>query len=69
MAGNPALGDLIKKAENSDATFRPGTFGELYRYGTVHWEPTREVERLKPQRNGDELIYGTPTRTAASMTN
>ncbi|CAG7559694.1 unnamed protein product [Fusarium equiseti] len=69
MAGNPALGDLIKKAENSDATFRPGTFGELYRYGTVHWEPTREVERLEPQRNGDELIYGTPTRTAASMTN
>ncbi|WXC63565.1 hypothetical protein SNK03_009389 [Fusarium graminearum] len=69
MAGLPALGDLIKKKENEDVTFRPGTFGELYRYGTVHWEATREVERLEPQRNGDDLIHGTPTRTAASFKN
>ncbi|QPC73046.1 hypothetical protein HYE68_003798 [Fusarium pseudograminearum] len=67
MAGLPALGDLIKKKENEDVTFRPGTFGELYRYGTVHWEATRKVERLEPQRNGDDLIHGTPTRTAASF--
>jgi hypothetical protein len=69
MVGNPALGDLIKKKENHDVTFRPGTFGELYRYGTVHWEATRKVERLEPQRNGDDLIHGTPTRTAASLLN
>ncbi|KAF5018070.1 hypothetical protein F66182_9969 [Fusarium sp. NRRL 66182] len=69
MAGLPALGDLVKKKENHDMTFRRGTFGELYRYGTVHWESTRKVERLEPQRNGDALIYATPGRPAAHMLN
>ncbi|KAF5251852.1 hypothetical protein FANTH_3034 [Fusarium anthophilum] len=69
MGDRPALGDLIKKKENYDITYCPGTFGELYRYGTVHWEPTREVVRLEPQRNGDEIIYGTPTKTAAQVKN
>ncbi|KAH7212290.1 hypothetical protein DER44DRAFT_767923 [Fusarium oxysporum] len=69
MGDRPALGDLVKKKENHDITYRPGTFGELYRYGTVHWEPTREVVRLEPRRNGDEIIYGTPTKTAAQIKN
>jgi hypothetical protein len=59
--GNPAFGDLIKREGFRDASHRPGTFGELYRYGTVHWEPTREVERLVPQPTDDELIRATPT--------
>jgi hypothetical protein len=57
----PALGDLVKREGLWDAIHRPGTFGELYRYGTVHWEPTREVECLVPQSIDDELIRATPT--------
>ncbi|KAI0971983.1 hypothetical protein F4678DRAFT_430768 [Xylaria arbuscula] len=59
--GQPALGDLVKIDGFKDADHRPGTFGELYRYGTVHWEPTRAVERLAPQSTGEELIRATPT--------
>ncbi|PKS13394.1 hypothetical protein jhhlp_000165 [Lomentospora prolificans] len=59
--GLPALGDLVKKEEFRDADHRPGTFGEMYRYGTVHWESTREVERLSPQPSDERLIRATPT--------
>ncbi|OTA97096.1 hypothetical protein M434DRAFT_392264 [Hypoxylon sp. CO27-5] len=59
--GIPALGDLVKKKGFQDADHRPGTFGELYRYGTVHWESTREVERLVPQPTNEVLIRATPT--------
>ncbi|KPM39834.1 hypothetical protein AK830_g6716 [Neonectria ditissima] len=62
--GQPALGDLIKKEGFMDATHRPGTFGEMYRYGTVHWRSTREVERLVPQFDEEELIHATPTQPA-----
>ncbi|KAM0355201.1 hypothetical protein ACHAPU_001067 [Fusarium lateritium] len=68
MGDNPALGDLVKKKGNEDITHRPGTFGELYRYGTVHWESTRVIKRLEPKRGEDlqdQLIQGTPTMTAA----
>lgn len=62
-SGLPALGDVIKKDGFKDADHRPGTFGELYRYGTVHWESTRGVERLIPQPTDDRLIRATPTTT------
>ncbi|KAI1387687.1 uncharacterized protein F4822DRAFT_407300 [Hypoxylon trugodes] len=62
--GLPALGDLIKKKGFEDADHRPGTFGEMYRYGTVHWEPTREVEREVPQPTNEDLIRATPTTAA-----
>jgi hypothetical protein len=60
--GLPALGDLIKKEGFRDADHRPGTFSEMYRYGTVHWESTRKVECLAPQQTEDHLIRATPTR-------
>ncbi|KAL3423500.1 capsule polysaccharide biosynthesis protein [Phlyctema vagabunda] len=60
--GLPALGDLIKMEEFRDADHRPATFAEMYRYGTVHWESTREVERLTPQSTGEDLIHATPTQ-------
>ncbi|KAI6090690.1 hypothetical protein F4821DRAFT_228838 [Hypoxylon rubiginosum] len=63
--GLPALGDLVKKEGFRDADHRPGTFGEMYRYGTVHWESTRGVERLNPQLDDEELIRATPTTPAA----
>ncbi|KAM5357036.1 hypothetical protein ACJZ2D_016675 [Fusarium nematophilum] len=65
--GLPALGDLVKKKEFADVDHRPGTFGEMYRYGTVHWEATRGVERLEPVRSDEELIYATPTRAASEV--
>ena len=46
VSDQPALGDLVKKKEFLDVAHRPGTFGEMYRYGAVHWESTRKVERL-----------------------
>lgn len=58
--GLPALGDLVKKEGFRDADHRPGTFGEMYRYGTVHWRPTREVERVTPQPTVEEMIRATP---------
>ncbi|WAO87651.1 Hypothetical protein NCS54_00496800 [Fusarium falciforme] len=61
--GPPALGDLVKQIQDLD--HRPGTFGEMYRYGTVHWEPTREVEQLEPQKSEEDLIYATPTESVA----
>ncbi|KAI0179459.1 hypothetical protein GGR52DRAFT_536291 [Hypoxylon sp. FL1284] len=63
--GLPALGDLVKKDGFRDADHRPGTFGEMYRYGTVHWESTRGVERLIPQTTDEEMIRATPTTPAA----
>ncbi|KAI1445329.1 hypothetical protein F5Y02DRAFT_130000 [Annulohypoxylon stygium] len=67
--GLPALGDLVKKEEFKDADHRPGTFGELYRYGTVHWEPTREVERMLPEPTDEEMIHATPTTPATRVAN
>lgn len=64
--GLPALGDMVKKKEFLDADHRPGTFGELYRYGTVHWTSARGVERLLPQVDDGELIRATPTTPASA---
>jgi hypothetical protein len=62
--GLPALGDLIKLPEFRDADHRPGTFGEMLRYGSVHWEQTRAVERLIPEDTGEELIRAGVTKPA-----
>ncbi|KAI0379422.1 hypothetical protein F5Y04DRAFT_259715 [Hypomontagnella monticulosa] len=62
--GLPALGDLIKKEGFRDADHCPGTYGEMYRHGTIHWESTRGVERLIPQPTDHELILATPTTSA-----
>lgn len=59
--GLPALGDLVKKKEFQDVDHRPGTFGEMYRYGTVYWQATREVERLTAPPIEEELIHASPT--------
>lgn len=36
------LGTLLDMPENQDVDCRPGTFGELLRYGCVHFEQTRD---------------------------
>ncbi|RYP45517.1 hypothetical protein DL768_008152 [Monosporascus sp. mg162] len=43
-----ALGDLIKEEGFRDVDHRPGTFGEMYRYGMVYWELACEEECLAP---------------------
>ena len=59
----PALGDVIKMKGRGDVDHRVGTFGELYRYGTVRWKSRRAVE-LAVQPEGEERsIRGTPTMT------
>ncbi|KAK1961575.1 hypothetical protein LY78DRAFT_588400 [Colletotrichum sublineola] len=60
--GKPTLGDLIKTDGLKDADQRPGTFGELYRYGTVHWRSAKQVEYLIPPPSEDKLIQATPTK-------
>ncbi|KAI1456566.1 hypothetical protein F4805DRAFT_458567 [Annulohypoxylon moriforme] len=67
--GVPALGDLVKREGFRDADHRPGTFGEMYRYGTVHWESTRKVERMIPESTDEEMIYATPTTPAVRVEN
>lgn len=67
--GLPALGDLIKREGLKDADHRPGTYGELYRYGTVHWRSKRQVEQLSPPPSEDVLIRATPTTTAIQHLN
>ena len=46
------LGTLLDKPENEGKDAAPGTFGELLRYGTVHFQQTREdivtVPRVRP---------------------
>lgn len=66
--GLPALGDVVKKKGFQDVDHRPGTYGEMYRYGTVHWEPMRGVERMTPQETDDELIRATPTEPSSKFT-
>lgn len=60
--GLPALGDLVKKEGFQDVDHRPGTYGEMYRYGTVHWRSTRGVERETPQPIEEDLIRAMPTQ-------
>lgn len=64
VAGPHAFGDLIKREEFRDADHRPGTFGEMYRFGTVHWRSEREVEYLTPQPAEIEIIRATVTASS-----
>lgn len=49
----PALGALLDLEENRDADVEPGTFAELLRYGSVHFEQTRTeiayVDAVRPE--------------------
>ncbi|KAL4965048.1 glycosyltransferase [Aspergillus stella-maris] len=43
MMKYPALGTLWDEEENEDKDHEPGTFAELLRYGSVHFEQTRGI--------------------------
>lgn len=49
LTHTPATGALLDRPENADADRAPGTFAELLRYGSVHFEQTREtVDYIDP---------------------
>lgn len=54
LTQDPALGILWDREENEGADKAPGTFAELLRYGSVHFEQERKaidyVEAKKPER-------------------
>ncbi|EPS39007.1 hypothetical protein H072_7223 [Dactylellina haptotyla CBS 200.50] len=48
LLATPELGALLNRPENQDKDIRPGTFGALLRYGSVHFEQTRkDMVRMK----------------------
>lgn len=52
-----SCGTLLDAPENEGSDQRPGTFGELLRYGSVHFEQTRErIEYVEPMIVEEDLI-------------
>lgn len=45
-----ALGVILDKKENEGKDVEPGTFAELLRYGSVHFEQKREIEYVKAKK-------------------
>lgn len=53
----PACGVLLDLPENLGKDCEPGTFGELLRYGSVHFEQTRgKINYLEPERPAPNMI-------------
>jgi hypothetical protein len=51
MMVSPNLGTLWDRPENDGKDCAPGTFGELLRYGAVHFRQTREdIVAMEPER-------------------
>ncbi|CAA9965193.1 Capsule polysaccharide biosynthesis protein [Pyrenophora teres f. maculata] len=50
-------GTLLDMSENEGKDAEPGTIGELLRYGSVHFEQTREMEYIEaPAVKADVII-------------
>ncbi|KAL2428335.1 putative glycosyltransferase FCK3 [Exophiala dermatitidis] len=59
LTKTPALGALWDEETNKDKDHEPGTFAELLRYGSVHFEQTRErIEYLEAQRPAETFKKG-----------
>ncbi|KAK7458516.1 capsule polysaccharide biosynthesis protein [Colletotrichum acutatum] len=50
MTATNALGTLWDMKENENRDHEPGTFAELLRYGSVHFEQDREIEYITPPK-------------------
>ncbi|TVY83657.1 putative glycosyl transferase FCK3 [Lachnellula suecica] len=51
LTKNPALGILLDRKENEGMDVAPGTFFELLRYGSIHFEQTREqIDYVKAEK-------------------
>lgn len=51
-----ALGILLEKEENAEIDVRPGTFFELLRYGSVHFEQIRDAIDYKKAPKPEKAI-------------
>lgn len=59
LTKNSALGVLWDKDENQGKDIEPGTFAELLRYGSVHFEQTRpSIEYVKAVKPAQTLKKG-----------
>ncbi|ORY01288.1 hypothetical protein BCR34DRAFT_575029 [Clohesyomyces aquaticus] len=57
LVHKPAGGALLDLKENENLDVEPGTFAELLRYGSVHFEQTRErIDYIKAERPAPEAI-------------
>ena len=55
----PALGILLDMEENQGKDAAPGTFAELLRYGSVHFEQSREtIEYVKAEKPKERITKG-----------
>ncbi|OCT48273.1 hypothetical protein CLCR_04147 [Cladophialophora carrionii] len=59
LTQTPAAGVLWEEPGNEDKDHEPGTFAELFRYGTVHFRQTRETIRyVKAEKPATTLKKG-----------
>ncbi|KAK6530931.1 hypothetical protein TWF281_007763 [Arthrobotrys megalospora] len=58
LTKTPALGLLWDLEENKDKDIEPGTFAELLRFGSVHFEQTRKVEAVEYKVPSEVLHKG-----------
>ena len=55
----PALGTLWDLTENEGKDVEEGTFAELLRYGSLHFQQTREeIEKVEPEETGFVIRKG-----------
>jgi hypothetical protein len=54
---DPTLGDLLDQPESHDGDTRPGTFGELLRYGIVYFKQTRAVKPMPVAPKTENVIH------------
>ena len=57
-SGKEYLAALWDKPENHEADIRPGSFGEYLRYGSVHFEQKRPLNRFVMPPDNDEVLIG-----------
>ncbi|KAF3931987.1 hypothetical protein ABW20_dc0102741 [Dactylellina cionopaga] len=58
LTKTPALGLLWDREENKDKDREPGTFAELLRYGSVHFEQAREIKSIGYEKPDKVLHRG-----------
>ena len=59
LTKSPALGILWDRQENEGKDVAPGTFAELLRYGSVHFEQEREeIEYVKARKPEHRIKKG-----------
>lgn len=59
LTKTPALGVLLDKPENANKDIEPGTFADLLRYGSVHFEQTRaQITIIQTEKPAETMKKG-----------